>query len=379
MPFGLRNAVKGLLVIGFLGVGLAGCGEASLEPIDQAQLAIAYGEASGPDDDGIVQVRSNAGSVIQNCTGTLVAENLLLTARHCVAQFVDDTFSCTADGELVEGSKGGRIGPPLTPSAISIRVGAVDTAPVAAVGKRVFTLQSPSICRNDIAMVVLDRAVTGVPIFAIRLNSGNERGDQIRVVGYGADEQNGFGTRVTRSGIKISKVGSSVFHPDADNIPARTFQVDGAVACHGDSGGPALSEKNAVVGVFSQVVGPCFATTAKDFYTQVGPYKDDFILPAFEAAGAEPMLEPSDPTGEAGASGEEPDAGSIAGGPSMIPSAGGAGVPEEDPTYSGPRQAGGCRCHMSSARAGLLEPEALLGLLMFGVAFGRRRQRASNQ
>jgi len=34
---------------------------------------------------------------------------------------------------------------------------------------------------------------------------------------------------------------------------------------------------------------------------------------------------------------------------------------------------------MSSARAGLLEPEALLGLLMFGVAFGRRRQRASNQ
>jgi len=376
MPLGVRNAVKGLLVIGLLGVGLAGCGEASLEPVDQAQLAIAYGEASGVEDDGIVQVRSNAGSVIQNCTGTLVAENLLLTARHCVAQFVDDTFSCTSDGELVEGSKGGQIGPPLTPSAISIRVGAIDTAPVAALGKQVFTLQSPSICRNDIAMVVLDRAVTGVPIFAIRLNSGNARGDTIRVVGYGADEQNGFGTRVTRSGIKISKVGSSVFRPEGDKIPARTFEVEGAVACHGDSGGPALSDQNAVVGVFSQVVGPCFATTAKDFYTQVGPYKDDFILPAFAAANAEPILETGGPTGEAGASGEDPDAGSVAGGPSTMPSAGGAGVPEEDPTYGGPRQAGGCRCHMSGSRAGLLEPEALLGLLMFGVALGRRRQRS---
>jgi len=83
--------------------------------------------------------------------------------------------------------------------------------------------------------------------------------------------------------------------------------------------------------------------------------------------------------GASGAPGDTPDAGSnVAGAPSTATTAGAAGAPVDDPNYGGPRQAGGCKCHMGRPSAGALASEPLLALVLCGVAHARRRRRSAN-
>jgi V8-like Glu-specific endopeptidase len=52
------------------------------------------------------------------CTASLVAKNLAITARHCVAHLVPGDFRCTAQGELESDEPGaGWRGPELVAPA----------------------------------------------------------------------------------------------------------------------------------------------------------------------------------------------------------------------------------------------------------------------
>jgi hypothetical protein len=77
-----------------------------------------------------------------------------------------------------------------------------------------------------------------------------------------------------------------------DNIPPRTFVTDGPALCIGDSGGPAFSmASTAIIGVWSQVVGECNDPTARNYFTEIAPFEDELITPAFAEAGTVPWLE----------------------------------------------------------------------------------------
>ena len=80
-------------------------------------LPVLYGEVSGADEDGVVMVVASLSNVSHACTGSLLAPNLLITARHCVANFTDEPFTCGPDGELVSTGGGGRMGPLLDQTA----------------------------------------------------------------------------------------------------------------------------------------------------------------------------------------------------------------------------------------------------------------------
>jgi hypothetical protein len=204
---------------------------------------------------------------------------------------VELPFACTSDGELTPSSKGGTMGALYEPSAVSVRIGGGPNPPFAANAAQLLAVQTPSICRNDIAFIVLDRMLTDAPIHPIRLFEGTERGETLRVVGYGVDENDFFGIRHTRDDLVISQVGPSEFQMDPDDVPPRTFVTEGPALCIGDSGGPAFVDSTVVAGVWSQVVGDCKAPGARNYFTQVAPFADTLVLPAFEAAGAEPWLE----------------------------------------------------------------------------------------
>jgi len=364
----------------------AGCGQAGPEQSDQVEQAIYNGHESGPEDDGVVKVTNlDANGVTNSCSGSLVAPNVVLTARHCISNLVNkEPFTCTDSGELTADSKGGRFGALIDPAKLTIYVGAAFKEPVAALGAKVFATQTPTICRNDVAAIVLDRELTGVPLTAIRIDRGNDRGEVLRVGGYGETEDATIGVRRAKDGLVISQVGSSTFRPDGDPIPPRTFLTLGPALCIGDSGGPALSSSGAVTGIYSQLVGACDSPNARQYFTQVAPFASEVLAPAFELTGYEPIIEtPSTSEGDAGAAGANTGGGDGAGAP---PAEVGGGEPASAGSSAGnnmqrsPPGKGGCACSTTAtASPGWFDGFAMV--LMVGTAglIVTRRQRRRSE
>lgn len=209
-------------------------------------------------DDGIVRVLSDV-----TCTGTLVAEDLVLTAHHCVAE---------------RDEQGRPTGRDLEPGAIEIELGG-DYLSWGEV--KVRAVVSPD-CgyrsgHGDIAILVLKRKLIGVATLTPRLESAPESngigrvGEGITPVGFGRCPMSHDAIhRVRRPGGAIERLGSADFLADAS-------------ICPGDSGGPALSDKTGeVIGVISSsMMDGDEATTAPSFFTRI-----DIWRPLFAAAQA---------------------------------------------------------------------------------------------
>lgn len=313
---------------------MAGCHPSNREDSAALQEEIVNGVLSGHEDDSVVKLEStDAAGTIWGCTGTLVAPNLIVTARHCIANFSPQVFTCDSEGNLVYGPNGGgQTGILDEPAKITVKPGTTPSSKPAARGVQIFAADTTTVCLNDFAMVVLDRALdqapTNLPISPIRLFSGVDVRSQIRMVGYGATtsgQDSGLGTRHSRDGFIVSRVGASQYREVGDNIPPRTFTTDGPGGCYWDSGGPAFSDNGAVVGVFSQFVGDCMSATTVNYFTEVAPFRDVLILDAFKAAGYDPWLEGNSEPGLYGTGGNAGTGGESATGGVASAGSGGSG------------------------------------------------------
>lgn len=393
---------------------LGGCssGGAAVDPAGTERAEVLGGTSSGVEDDGVVHVRSTSTTNVQRrCSGTLIAKNVVATAQHCVSDFKDGLFTCSPEGELMSSSGQGEMGMLLAPSAIEIRLGEsvdVNEAP-AAVGSRIFAPPATTICRNDIALVVLDRDIDGVEPFPVRLTSSVEPGDVIRVAGYGLDDtMTAVGVRRTRAGVSILQVGDNAFRPDGEAVAPRTFNT-ASVLCPGDSGGPAFGESGALVGIFSLVVGStCAASRARNVFTQTSPFAADIVGPAFDAAGATPIPEPGEGVGgsagststsggesgegEAGEGGSPGTGGSsgtggsggaagaaarggTAGADGGAGATGNAGDAGAATAPRGLRQRGGCRCDVPGVAGTGHQSLSWVGAALLALTWARRRKR----
>jgi MYXO-CTERM domain-containing protein len=280
-------------------VGLSvGCGSA--EPtdvrVDAPEGVLSSAIYSGARDEdaasSVVALKvPGKGSTFELCTGALVAESIVLTARHCVSRALATSVSCTQDGQSTNGD---HVSGDLEPQSIQVYTGSSPSfsGSPSAHGKQIFRPGGAILCNADIALLVLDRPIAGVAPLAVRLETGPRKGEAIRSVGYGQnDNKMPTGTRLRKDNVGVLAVGRTV---SASKTPlgSREFEV-GISICQGDSGGPAISEASgAVVGVVSRG-GDC-SDDYGHIYTTTAGFRDVFEA-AFRAVGVSPNEEPRQP------------------------------------------------------------------------------------
>jgi hypothetical protein len=269
--FDMRHSLRLRLAVALLApsAALLACSGGG-ERVGGEPHAIAGGDADLSHHNVFLLVarHENSGGL---CTATLIAPNLLLTARHCVSPGVgDDHVLC---GESV-------LGEPYPASAFfatNAPQPREDSTFFKAADVRV-PVQGEDTCGFDVALIILDQNVpSSVSLPAVpRIDREVMPGEPYTAVGYGVNEDgNSTGSRMQRDGLSIDCQPGSC----GSGVESTEFLGETGI-CSGDSGGPALDADGKVVGVVSRG-GPDCSTP---IYGTVTAWRDFLTKTANEAA-----------------------------------------------------------------------------------------------
>ncbi len=185
------------------------------------------------------------------CSGALVAPDIVLTARHCVALVAPDA-QCPAARAQIVGER--------EPSSVRVLVGdELAIAEERARGRVVVAPPGDVLCGADIALVLLDTTIDDIRPLSVRA-TGAAKGDHLRTVAFGR----------LAGAMQLQKLVS-------DHVPvldATAAELEIAEACGRGAGGPAIDETTGeIVGVASRSVGSsCDGAGSPDAYTRADAF-----------------------------------------------------------------------------------------------------------
>jgi len=215
-------------------------------PVQVDQVEIVTGVNDDGRDPAVVALDIGTDAL---CTGTLIAPDVVLTARHCVS-VTAETITCPAP------ATGKQITAERAPASIRVLVGdTVSSGHEVARGAAVVEPPGDSLCDADIALLVLDQSVDVDPLIVSATPVA--AGDHVSAVGYGRKaDGDPPGTKLLREHVEVLSVSSAEF-------------LVGQATCQGDSGGPALDESSGeIVGVVSRGGPTCDGPGAHNVYTR---------------------------------------------------------------------------------------------------------------
>jgi hypothetical protein len=212
------------------------------------------------------------------CTATLIAPNLLVTARHCVSDLESPEIVC---GDSAFGAT-------VVPNDyIATNAVVLETSRTWFEAAKIeVPAEGNDTCGFDIALVTLNENVPSsvasptVP----RIDRDVTVGEEYVAVGYGIDERGNTQGRSVLRGLEV------VCEPGNCGTGVRVTEFRGTSGvCEGDSGGPALDLDGKVVGVVSRGAPEC----SRPVYGSISAWREwiqRVALEAAEAGGYEPAF-----------------------------------------------------------------------------------------